>query len=89
MNKMVTLRIPLFLFALGVSLFLSNFVKESSASNLVYLVILISLIVIFEKTKLSEKKVHILYGVLIGISGLAIEFLSEPGDYLQFLSNGL
>lgn len=89
MNKMVTLRIPLFLFALGVSLFLSNFVKESSASNLVDLVILISLIVIFEKTKLSEKKVHILYGVLIGISGLAIEFLFEPGDYLQFLSNGL
>ncbi|AWP30056.1 hypothetical protein [Paenibacillus sp. Cedars] len=89
MITMVTLRIPLFLFALGVSLFLSNFVKESSASNLVDLVILISLIVIFEKTKLSEKKVHILYGVLIGISGLAIEFLSEPGDYLQFLSNGL
>ncbi|OPG89586.1 hypothetical protein B2I21_36315 [Chryseobacterium mucoviscidosis] len=82
--KMVKLRILLFLISLGTSVFLSNLVKESSASNLVYLVLLISLIVIFEKTKLSEKKVNIFSGVLIAIAGLALEFLSEPGDYLQF-----
>jgi|GEM_PF-4312824 len=82
--KVVKLRIPLFLFSLGVSIFLSNLVKDSSAGNLVYLVILISLIVIFEQTKLSEKKVNLFSGILIAIAGLAIEFLSEPGDYLQF-----
>ncbi|CAM3322610.1 MULTISPECIES: hypothetical protein [Paenibacillus] len=82
--RMVKLRIPLFLFSLGISIFLSSLVKDSSASNLVYLVILISLIVIFEQTKLSEKKVNLFSGILIAIAGLAIEFLSEPGDYLQF-----
>lgn len=82
--KVVKLRIPLFLFSLGISIFLSSLVKDSSASNLVYLVILISLIVIFEQTKLSEKKVNLFSGILIAIAGLAIEFLSEPGDYLQF-----
>lgn len=82
--KMIKLRIPLFVFALGISMFLSNLVK--GAENIAYLVILISLVAVFEKTKISEKKVNILYGVLIAITGLAIEFLTEPGDYLQFFS---
>ncbi|WP_098742131.1 hypothetical protein [Paenibacillus sp. EZ-K15] len=82
--KMIKLRIPLFVFALGISMVLSNLV--SGAENIAYLVILISLLVVFEKTKISEKKVNILYGVLIAIAGLAIEFLTEPGDYLQFFS---
>ncbi|MEK3735245.1 hypothetical protein MKX64_22805 [Paenibacillus sp. FSL M8-0334] len=77
----VKLRIPLFIFALGISVFLSNLV--SGAENIAYLVILISLVAVFEKTNLSEKKVNILYGVLIAIAGLAIEFSTEPGDYLQ------
>ncbi|MBX4150678.1 hypothetical protein ACPV3A_08650 [Paenibacillus sp. Dod16] len=82
--KMIKLRIPLFVFALGISMFLSNLVR--GAENIAYLVILISLVAVFEKTKISEKKVNILYGVLIAITGLAIEFLTEPGDYLQFFS---
>lgn len=82
--KKIKLRIPLFIFALGISVFLSNLV--SGAENVTYLVILILLIVIFEKTKISEKQINIFYGIFVALAGLAIEFLSEPGDYLQFFN---
>lgn len=82
--KKIKLRIPLFIFALGISVFLSNLV--SGAENITYLVILILLIVIFEKTKISERKINFFYGIFVALAGLAIEFLSERGDYLQFFN---
>ncbi|MBO2945915.1 hypothetical protein JJQ72_18195 [Paenibacillus sp. F411] len=84
----LTLRIPLFIFALGVSVFLCDLIRESQVVNsfvasMSFWVVAVAFMIGFEKTGLSEKKVPLLYGVLVALVGVFIEFLVEPQDILS------
>lgn len=76
------LRIPLFLFVLGIISGLIQEFPEIFLVNTSYFIrsaVFIGLIVliftIFEKTKINEKKVHFTLGVVLILLGIQIDFL--------------
>lgn len=82
------LRIPLIVLSLGIALFLSHYVGlvwNDSAKNLSYMLFIVALVFVFEKTKISEKRVNIFAGVGVVIAGLLFEFAIEPKDWSYLL----
>ncbi|SMF89764.1 hypothetical protein SAMN05661091_4768 [Paenibacillus uliginis N3/975] len=81
----IKLRIPLFILTLGLSIPVSKLIHilapESWLKQLAYPLLVILLIYLFEKTRLSDKVVHVAFGIAIVICGLGIEMLTEPEDY--------
>lgn len=81
----VKLRIPLFLLTLGFSIPASKLMgvitQDLGVQQLSYPLLVILLIYLFEKTKLSNKVVHVAFAAVIVICGFGMEILAEPGDY--------
>ncbi|WIM39452.1 hypothetical protein PO903_00665 [Paenibacillus sp. PK4536] len=82
------LRIPLIVLSLGIALFLSHYVGlvwNDSAKNVSYMLFMVALIFLFEKTKISEKKVNVFAGIGVVIVGLLFEIVTEPKDWSYLL----
>lgn len=82
------LRIPLIVLSLGIALFLSYYVGlvwNDSAKNVSYMLFMVALIFLFEKTKISEKKVNVFAGIGVVIVGLLFEIVTEPKDWSYLL----
>lgn len=81
----VELRIPMFILAIGLSILVSEWANMMTQNiwlqQLAFPLILGLLVLAFELTKLSKKRVHAVWGIAIILSGLWIEALIEPGDY--------
>lgn len=83
------LRIPLLLLSLSTALCLSygsGSIWGESTQQIVYIVSLIGLIFLFEKTKISEQKVNKYAGVVIGISAVVLGSLVEPQDWSYLIN---
>ncbi|ODP29827.1 hypothetical protein PTI45_00805 [Paenibacillus nuruki] len=82
------MRIPLIVLSLGIALFLSHYVGlvwNDSAKNVSYMLFMVALIFVFEKTKISEKKVNVFAGIGVVIVGLLFEIVTEPKDWSYLL----
>lgn len=82
----IKLRIPLFIltlcFSIPASKWINMFTSGSWLQQLAYPILIILLTTLFEITKLSEKRVHLVWAAAIVLMGLGIEAMTEPGDYL-------
>lgn len=78
------LRIPLLLLSLSMTLCLSysiGLIWGESTQQIAYLLSVVGLIFLFEKTKMSERKVNRLVGIVIGISAVCASSLVELQDW--------
>lgn len=86
----IKVRIPFFLFSLGFSIYasklLSVMTKNDNLQQLFYPLLVILLIYLAEKTRLSNKTIHVALAVLIVIAGFGMEMLAEPTDALWIRS---